>query len=352
MGDDAAPGGGEAVAPGGGASPGGADPRRTLSVPWVESPLFQRELRERAPRLTAEQRRAAEQFHAQGFLAVPGVVPGDLCDRVRRQVEPMFEDEEVQTRRRVQDAWRHGADAVRELATFAPIQDLLRVLYERRPIPFQTLDFKWGTEQRGHSDSIHFSCIPSRYMCGVWVALEDVDATNGPLFYYPGSHRQPEVTGYDLGYTADEYFYPGYEEFQHELMAELGIEPFEFHASKGDALIWSSNVVHGGGPITRPGSTRWSQVSHYFFEGCIYYSPHASEIPTGELWLLGVTDLNTMQPVPPTYNGQPVFVRTQPSGRSRLSFTDGPGRHGSPTATAGSRVRRRAAGLRRARGNR
>jgi hypothetical protein len=318
---------------------GEADRGRTMSVPWVESPLFERALLERESRLTVEQRVMAVRFHTQGYLAVPAVVPTDLCDRVRQQIEPMFDHEEAQKRRRVKDAWQRGADAVRDLAVFGPIQELLRVFYERRPVPFQTLDFKWGTEQRGHSDSIHFSCIPARYMCGVWVALEDVDATNGPLFYYPGSHRRPETTGYDLGYTVDDYFYPDYEEFQHELMDELGIDPYEFHAAKGDALIWSSNVVHGGRPITRPGSTRWSQVSHYFFEGCIYYQPHASEIPTGELALLDVTDLNTMEPVPPTYNGKPVFVRPGRNGRSRLSFRD-PARSPPP-----SRHRGRALGL-------
>jgi hypothetical protein len=289
-------------------------------MPWVESPFFQRELAARHSLLTAEQRELAARFHDQGFVAIPRAVPEDLCDQVRCQVEPMFEDEDAIARRRVQDAWRKGADAVRELAVYAPIQEFLSVLYERRPIPFQTLDFKWGTEQRGHSDSVHFSCIPARYMCGVWVALEDVDESNGPLFYFPGSHRLPELTGYDLGYTVDDHFYPSYEDFQQELMDELGIAPFEFHAAKGDALIWSSNVVHGGRPIGRDGSTRWSQVSHYLFDGCIYYQPHSSEIPTGELLLLDVTDLNTMQHVEPTYNGRPLFVRTLPNGRSRLSF--------------------------------
>lgn len=28
-------------------------------------------------------------------------------------------------------------------------------------------------------------------MCGVWVALEDVGPDQGPLVYYPGSHRWP-----------------------------------------------------------------------------------------------------------------------------------------------------------------
>ena len=33
--------------------------------------------------------------------------------------------------------------------------------------------------------------MPEGFMCGVWVALEDMDMDNGPLVYYPGSHQLP-----------------------------------------------------------------------------------------------------------------------------------------------------------------
>lgn len=296
----------------------------TVNVPWIESPFFRRELARRASELTSQQRKAAVSLHEQGYAVVEQVVPDELCDRIRDQVDPMFEDSKAIIDRRVADAWRVGADAVRELAVLAPVQQLLRVLYERRPIPFQTLDFKWGTQQPGHADQIHFSSIPARYMCGVWVALEDVDEGNGPLFYYPGSHRLQEWSGYDIGATAPEpSFYSRYEEFLRQLMDELGIEPVEFHARKGDALVWVSNIVHGGRPVLRAGSTRWSQVTHYFFENCIYYQPHSSEVPTGELRMLDVVDLNTMERVPPSYNGLNVTVHPLGSGRSRLSIADG-----------------------------
>ena len=35
-------------------------------------------------------------------------------------------------------------------------------------------------------------------MCGVWIALEDVDPDEGPLSYYPGSPRLPYVSAGDL----------------------------------------------------------------------------------------------------------------------------------------------------------
>jgi 8-oxo-dGTP pyrophosphatase MutT (NUDIX family) len=235
-------------------------------------------------------------------------------------MQPRFEEPEVIQLRRVQDAWNQGAPSVRELATFAPIQELLGLLYGRKPIPFQTLDFKWGSQQPGHSDSLHFSCLPARFMCGVWVALEDAHEANGPLFYYPGSHKLPEATVYDLGRTVRDPRYPQYEAFQRELMEELGIEPVEFHARKGSVLIWSSNIVHGGQPVTAEGSTRWSQVTHYYFEDCIYYTPYLSEIPTGELFLKDIVDLNTLEPVDHSYDGRPLVVSPLANGRSRLSM--------------------------------
>jgi 8-oxo-dGTP pyrophosphatase MutT (NUDIX family) len=157
-------------------------------------------------------------------------------------------------------------------------------------------------------------------MCGVWVALEDAHKANGPLFYYPGSHKLPEATVYDLGRTVRDPRYPQYEAFQRELMEELGIEPVEFHARKGSVLIWSSNIVHGGQPVTAEGSTRWSQVTHYYFEDCIYYTPYLSEIPTGELFLKDIVDLNTLEPIDHSYDGRPLVVSRLANGRSRLSM--------------------------------
>jgi hypothetical protein len=275
----------------------------------------------------------AKQYHEQGYVALEQLVPHEVCDRVRLQLEEVFdEDDLVVQHRRVQDAWNRGADAVLELATLAPVCEMLSMLYERKPIPFQTLGFKWGTQQGGHSDSIHFSSLPARYMCGVWVALEDTGPENGPLFYYPGSQRLPEFNAFDLGQRFDgpgndfPAFFKRLDSFQHELedlqralMRELEIEPVEFHAKKGDALLWSSNVVHGGQQVIAHDSTRWSQVTHYFFEDCIYYAPLWSDTVAGELFLKEVVDLSTMRVVPHTYNGSPVTIDHLSNGRSRIS---------------------------------
>ena len=53
----------------------------------------------------------------------------------------------------------------------------------------------------------------------------------------------------------------------------------------GQALIWSSPRVQGGAVVKAPAPrcTRWSQVTHYFFEGCRYYAPMIIDWPDGAL---------------------------------------------------------------------
>jgi hypothetical protein len=46
-----------------------------------------------------------------------------------------------------------------------------------------------------------------------------------------------------------------------------------FFACKGQALIWAANLLHGGSVQHDPARTRWSQVTHYYFRDCIYYTP-------------------------------------------------------------------------------
>ena len=44
---------------------------------------------------------------------------------------------------------------------------------------------------------------------------------------------------------------------------ERGLELESFLPKKGDALIWSADLAHGGAPITDPALSRRSFVCHY-----------------------------------------------------------------------------------------
>ncbi|NER39558.1 MAG: hypothetical protein F6J93_37405 [Oscillatoria sp. SIO1A7] len=66
---------------------------------------------------------------------------------------------------RIQDAWVFQ-ETVKKLALAPKVLSLLRLLYRREPIPFQTLNFWRGTEQTTHSDTIHFNSFPSDLCAG------------------------------------------------------------------------------------------------------------------------------------------------------------------------------------------
>lgn len=177
---------------------------------------------------------------------------------------------------RVQDAWRLSAH-IRSLAVDRSVLDALKLLYDDEPLPFQTLNFPRGTEQRPHADSIHFNSEPFGRMCGVWIALEDIGPHQGPLVYYPGSHRLPELNFPDLQISPISYAnYTAYEDAIERTIAEHGFVPAYGVMKKGDALVWSANLLHGGSAQHDKRLTRLSQVTHYYFPRCRYWRPGLS----------------------------------------------------------------------------
>src|SRR5437762_950426 len=83
------------------------------------------------------------------------------------------------------------------------------------------------------------------YIVGVWVALEDMDMDNGPLVYYPGSQSLREINMQDVG-AEDPSQYKLYERFMADLIESEGLEAEYATIRKGEALVWSANLLHGG----------------------------------------------------------------------------------------------------------
>lgn len=282
-----------------------------MNTPWVESPFFAEILPTK--NLTEAEKKLAQEYHDNGFVVVSGLFDESLIDRVRQESEKAFDPKTpIETYRdetRVQDLWT-ASDPVKNLSCTPALIAILEMLYGREAVPFQTLNFRVGSQQRAHSDTIHFSSLPAKYMCGVWVALEDVTAENGPVFYYPGSHRLPE---YNFSHFKTELKDPTYEQYREyedfieKIVTHYGLEKKMFYARKGDALIWSSNIVHGGSKVQKEGSSRWSQVTHYYFADCIYYTPMVSNMVTNELFLrTKLVNMRTGKLAPQSYNGQPL----------------------------------------------
>lgn len=154
--------------------------------------------------------------------------------------------------------------------------DILSFILDKEVVPFQTIHFIYGSGQRAHSDSIHMTTYPLGYLIAVWIALEDTNMDNGPLFYYPGSHRLPYLLNQDFNegsnaFTLGKKDYPDYEDAIEKLLTQQKYEKKIFLAKKGDLLIWHANLAHGGMPIVNPALTRKSMVIHYYAKEVIKY---------------------------------------------------------------------------------
>jgi hypothetical protein len=286
-------------------------------VPLAESPLFE----SLVSALPAEVAAVARQLHDTGFAVIDFPDPEfpAVASELIRQLSPRYDF----------DAWRSGAadlrlqDAdhplVRRIACNERVIALLSRIYGRAAFPFQTLNFPVGTQQHFHTDSVHFSCIPERFMCGVWVALEDVGPDQGPLVYYPGSHRLPIYGNehYEGDDPSSGRHQGNYHRAWQGMVDALGLKPETFCPRRGQALIWAANLLHGGAPHHDRSRTRWSQVTHYYFENCVYYVPMQSHPAFGRLTLKKVRDLRTGAAVEHRYLGSALPPEVQDFHRNQ-----------------------------------
>jgi hypothetical protein len=293
----------------------------------VESPLFSSILEELD--LSPEERRVAVDLNWRGFavLDFPDDEILERIDHIKTDLTPRFDVDfsDPQSPKhgsigRIQDAWQFDEN-VRAIAANAKVMQLLSKLYGRRAFPFQTLNFPVGTQQQLHSDSIHFSCIPERFMCGVWLAMEDVHPDAGPLTYLPGSHKWPIVNNAMIGRRGwrselDSAQTP-FETAWTALAANSPERQEVFLPNKGQALIWTANLLHGGSMQNDMRLTRWSQVTHYYFADCIYYTPAFSDEPLGRLDLRTIRNIATGGIEPNVYLGEKVSrVDAEPAKRA------------------------------------
>jgi hypothetical protein len=213
------------------------------------------------------------EYHGNGYMIFDPKLPMSVIDQAVQDLKNHPDNiNDLHHGSRVFNGWKLSK-AVKSIALNARVLRALRQLYGRKPLPFQTLNFPIGTEQKAHSDIIHFHTDPPSYMCGVWVALEDIDEGNGALVYYPGSHKLPEVMMEDFAPGPGKEHYDAYETTIADVVRKHNLRPERAILKKGQALIWSANLIHGGGSHPDKHRTRHSQVTHYFFEGCQYYTP-------------------------------------------------------------------------------
>lgn len=255
-------------------------PNPSEDIPWLDQPGAKEKLQAHQ-KLRAFPKEIQEElfrFVDNGYMILKGFFDDDTVDRLNADVDRLLKAQEVgfnYTGKKIMESFRHSTVA-NEFFRDPRLLELLGFTLGKQIIPFHTINFIEGSEQRAHSDFIHMTTEPRGYLIAAWIALEDCHDGNGPLFFYPGSHRLPFIladdfpsgnTAWMLGANPNR----SYEDKIDEIIQQNGLQKKHFIASKGDVLIWHANLIHGGEAIRDKGTTRKSMVAHYFAEDVICY---------------------------------------------------------------------------------
>jgi len=213
----------------------------------------------------------------KGYLIWNNFFDDATTDRIQQEIERLVKKGKLHPTHDNKLLFaNHHSSLIREITYDKRLTGLLGFILDKEVVPFQTINFLYGSNQRAHSDSIHMTTYPLGYLIAVWIALEDTQPDNGPLFYYPGSHRLPYLLNSDFneGETAlqlGKKDYVDYEDKIAQQIEQLSLQPEVFLAKKGDMLIWHANLIHGGMPVKNPALTRKSMVIHYYAKDVIKY---------------------------------------------------------------------------------
>ncbi|MCB1498630.1 MAG: phytanoyl-CoA dioxygenase family protein [Bauldia sp.] len=211
-----------------------------------------------------------------GFTVLPETVPEEWCDELNRMFDQGVASGEINytwgSSQRILGL--HRSSAGRRIWTYAPVIQFLRQWFRDEPVACQTLYYCFGSQQRAHQDTIHLTPYPAGYMCGVWVALQDVEQGSGELFVIPGSHKLRRIRGNELELDKVNEDYSAYAKFDNEIANMVSVTRLEtvpYRPKKGTILVWHENLIHGGEPRANKELPRRSIVSHYFAKGAIAY---------------------------------------------------------------------------------
>jgi phytanoyl-CoA hydroxylase len=220
-----------------------------------------------------------DSLNSDGFCVVPRSVNQDLISIALNQVNELKRLQKDRTRHASDDVGRlyriinlHlGLNSFESLFADNETLTICDEFFKARTSLYTTLYFEKGSEQALHRDSPYFCTNPPGQYLGVWLAIDDVDAENGPLVVVPKSHLLPPL---DIQSLRKKIFgdapapvhgdegWLGYQAAVAQQCLEHGLKPQEIHVKSGDTIIWHPDLMHGGAQHTHSTRTRCSLVMH------------------------------------------------------------------------------------------
>lgn len=230
-------------------------------------------------------RDAYSELMEHGYAVVRGAVSRQACERALVAIDAFKQKHQAAVARNQND---HG-QLYRVVNLHLAIDALADVFSDNRALAacdqyfgqpttlYTSLYYERGSEQSLHRDTPYFYTRPEGQYLGVWLALDDVDAGNGPLKVVPRSHQLPpiDVAAMARSLYPDASMIPkisevGWDTYQaavQQQCAERGMVSEEVHVQRGDVIIWHPSMLHGGSPHIARERSRRSLVMHVTPEG-------------------------------------------------------------------------------------
>lgn len=196
-----------------------------MTIPGMVAPLFRDD-------------RYQSLFAQDGFVKVP-LLSGEQVDALLAFFDETREGHQVAQKLHHTSTDTRNADLIyrvdsRIKAIFGPALDNLLSDYKALAGTYHIKETGTGSATGIHQDPT-FVDETDYCSANVWVALHDIDAHNGNLFFVKGSHRAVS----SLRITPS---FPGfYEKFREELPQMLTHVPLK----KGEAVIFNNATIHG-----------------------------------------------------------------------------------------------------------
>lgn len=256
-------------------------------APWFDRPdaIEQLEKWKAQKRISETEFEQFKGFVVDGFIVLENLIDEDLIAQINAEVDAAVDAG-------YQGYQRGSSQRITLLHKISPpIKSLLfdrrylRVLdtlFQTTAQPCQSLLYVHGSQQDAHQDTVHLTPFPAGYMCGIWIALEDIQNDSGELEVFKGSHRLPRqyMSMHQCAKVKDDWAEFGSKFVTHwrsELEAH-GFEKIIYRPRKGTVLIWHENLMHAGGVRKNLDLTRRSIVFHCFADGSVNYYDASGEV--------------------------------------------------------------------------
>lgn len=155
-------------------------------------------------------------------------------------------------------------NAIRSVALSRRLKRIIAELLKSEPLICNSLNFERGSQQDAHIDSWYMPPPDDENMVAASISLDAVNEDNGPIFFYPGSHKIPPYRFSDGRLNV---IYEEFDECKAYIQSEIeerGLKLKRYQGGPGDVFIWHGQLVHGGSPIRDFTRTRNSLVVHYW----------------------------------------------------------------------------------------